>query len=587
MFLFFLYISCFASKEKDEIKDESIFNLSVGALRSPINPIPIDYLSIFGRNSSKLLNMQTFSQYLTGEIIYSTLFQINSDSSEQCKLAQTLTLDKKQKERLINIIDDHYQLFFKHPSIKIVSSNVNNGHHTSGIDIGFVNDGKHYISNSFKFTVRKNEGKIALIEVEVFHSDNSKCLEESSTNKISIEDNENINIYYSYQISAESASNDMSYTNKDEQVSPENHQLTIIYTIQNLPIIASIIISLILVYYVYKSVYKENKHADNDLDEYDGCEWKLIHADVCRSPTNPKRLSEFFGWGFQLLFAILLTIFIFSFGTDGSYKNFDELLSTFIKSYIFSSFIGGFFTGKMFKTIGSNNWKMVVLSSSFLLSIILLTPRIFMSIITPSQSSFNFNLLKILMPTGVNFIFYSIGCLIGLKVSGFELSQKINILPRQIPPHSKLFNTIPLSLLSSLFVSLIMLSNYYFLLDFCWTNKSSNSSTSLFYIIASIFSFAILSIDFGIIMVFTQLKKEDYKWWWTAFWSGGMNGVIFFFYSILYYFELFDAFYFKHFLYYSLINMPIFIIVSIVSGAVSLIGCFYFVQFIYNSLKME
>ena len=367
----------------------------------------------------------------------------------------------------------------------------------------------------------------------------------------------------------------------------EKYQLTAIYTLKNLPIFASTILTLLLVYYIYKSIYKENKHADNDLDEYDGCEWKLIHADVCRSPINPQKLSERFGWGVQLFLALILTIFTISFSSNNNYNTFDELLSTFIRCFLFSSIFGGFFSGKMFKTIGSKNWKMAVLSSSLFLSIILLMPRFLISIISPTQSTFTFSLLKVLIPISLNFILHSVGCLIGLKVNGFELSQKVNILPRQIPPHSKLFNTYPLATLSSLFISFIMLSNYYYLLEVCWTNKIANEPPSLFYILTSIISFIILSIDFGIIMVFTQLKKEDYKWWWTAFWTGGMSGVIFFFYSIIYYFELFSERHFIHFLSYTLINMTIFIIISIISGAMSFIGCFYFVQLIYNSLKME
>lgn len=588
MLIFFLGILCFSSSEKEN-NNESLFNLSIGSLRSLIDPIPIDYLSVFGANSAKALHTQTFSEYLIGETIYSTLFQINTESSEQCKIANSLSLTKQQKEKLINIIDSKYQLFFKHPYYQVVSSKTVNGQHLSGVDVGTIKNGKHYISNSFKFTIQKNEGKIAFIEAEVFHSsDNLKCLEESPANQIAIEDSQDLNIYYSYQFS-EYKEKDISSSSRNDQFSSESNQMTTVKSLKNLPIISSAIISIVLFLYIYKTVYKESKHADNDLDEYDGCEWKLIHADVCRSPKSPEKLSELFGWGIQLFVSILVVIFILAFESKSKdvFQNLNEILDLFIKFFILSSLIGGFFTGKMFKTIGSREWKTVVLKSSIILSIILLVPRLMISFFSPPQSTLNFNLMKLLIPVAVNFVLHSIGCLIGLRVSGFELSQKVNILPRQIPPHSALLNSGPLGILSGLFISIFMLTNYYLLLEYCWGDKALNEPLHLFDLLTSIISVIILSIDFGIIMVFTQLKKEDYKWWWTAFWAGGMNGVIFFFFSILDYFELFSTRHLSHFIFYSLVNMPVFIIISIISGAMSFIGCFFFVQFIYNSLKME
>jgi len=84
--------------------------------------------------------------------------------------------------------------------------------------------------------------------------------------------------------------------------------------------------------------------------------WKLIHSDVFRPPAYGYVLAPVIGSGTQLIFVSTGLISLSSFGIlNPSYRG--GLLSYAVGLFVFAGLFSGYFSARMYKTFGEQDWK--------------------------------------------------------------------------------------------------------------------------------------------------------------------------------------------------------------------------------------
>ena len=336
--------------------------------------------------------------------------------------------------------------------------------------------------------------------------------------------------------------------------------------------------------FVSKVVFRESKHSDNDLDEFEGCEWKLIHADVFRPPPRSGSLCFFFGWGVQLFLSVVTMLFLSIFSPKfADFGDVGGAVESFVKLFLVFAAVGAFFAGRMFKSIGSKQWKTFAFKYSSIL------PVLFGLLYSMAEFSANeklgINIIQFALVAFANFVLSFAGVLAGLKTAGFELSNKVNLLPRQVPPYSWVYDTPFLSLSTAFFTFIAMLSHFYSFLSVLW--RKMPACESPVFVLVSIVSMVVVSMNVAIFVVFIRLSKENYRWWWLSAFSGLATAIYYVILSIGFMFGYLESYNFSSKLCFLFLNLIIALGIGLINSSASFIASFYFVQYIYNSLKME
>merc|ERR1719446_667295 len=112
-----------------------------------------------------------------------------------------------------------------------------------------------------------------------------------------------------------------------------------------------------------------------DLAEYNSAEekeelleesgWKLVHADVLRSPPNATLLSVSVGTGMQLLGMTFISIICAMFGFL-SPANRGSMLTVTLLLFVFCGSVAGYSAAITYKSFKGSEWKAVTLLTAFL-----------------------------------------------------------------------------------------------------------------------------------------------------------------------------------------------------------------------------
>jgi transmembrane 9 superfamily protein 2/4 len=261
-------------------------------------------------------------------------------------------------------------------------------------------------------------------------------------------------------------------------------------------------------------------------------------------------------------------------------------LNAFLFGCVLAAPIGGFVTGRLFKTIGDGGWRGILLRlPSMSLKGIAVFVVLYFLIFRPRRAAIDLPLGSLLAYAALNFGLGVAGAVLGMKTQPLELAQKVNQLPRQIPPKSYLQATVVPRILAAIFVYAAPAANIHMLMLACWTSTRPYYNYSA--ILANLFALAAQATICGMVVTFWSLSNEDFRWWWTSYNSAGGAVVLFALYA-LYFLRV----------WWVELNWPAaFVFCAVVAvmgaifrcivGALAFLGSFAFVQLIYSSLKME
>jgi transmembrane 9 superfamily protein 2/4 len=453
-----------------------------------------------------------------------------------------------------------------------------------GFDIGYVKNGKHYLRSSihFRLGVQGDEIVIMLSKfgIAAAVSDaESECFLDFAR-PVAIEDA--VPITFQLSVSCEEVHRDlrqyMDELDKTPAIPPPTPPPD--RRAVRIAAIGIVLAPLTIAWVLYRTAWR--KRPVSEFDEFDGCEWKLIQGDVGRPPEDALALSLRIGWGVQFLVAVCVMLVV---GRSDSVWTTGRFIDKFIAGFVCGAPVGGFFTGSLFKMIGDGNWRTILMRIPALSILVWGTFWMLYGVVVRPETS------TIQLPTHffrsfvLNFLLDLVGAIAGIRARTLTLWQKVNKIPRQIPPQSYVASTVVPTLLSAVFVFATAAVHIHLVMVTALAGVPNTLNITAIFLGAVTFLFQ--SIVAGIVVTWWRLANEDFRWWWAAYRAPGAAALAFAVYCV--YFlrawcrppDLASA------ALVFCIMAAGFIAVRFAGGAAGFLGAFGFVRVIYNTLKVE
>lgn len=317
--------------------------------------------------------------------------------------------------------------------------------------------------------------------------------------------------------------------------------------------------------------------------------WKLVVGDVFREPNCPKLLCVMVGDGVQIAGMAVVTIIFAALGFMSPASR-GMLLTGMIVLYLFLGIVAGYVGVRLWITMKgtSEGWRAVSWSvSCFFPGIVFVILTVLNFILWSSKSSGA-------IPISLYFILLSLwfcisvpltllGGFLGTRAEPIQYPARTNQIPREIParkyPSWLLVlgaGTLPFG---TLFIEL------FFILSSIWLGRFYYVFGFLLVVLVLL---VIVCAEVSVVLTYMHLCVEDWQWWWKAFFASGSVSLYVFLYSINY--LVFDLQSLSGpvsailYLGYSLI-MAIAIMLS--TGTIGFLMSFYFVHYLFSSVKID
>ena len=134
---------------------------------------------------------------------------------------------------------------------------------------------------------------------------------------------------------------------------------------------------MIIIRTLRRDIAKYNQ--DDSLEEaMEETGWKLVHGDVFRPPQRAKLLCALVGSGVQIFLMALITIFFATLGML-SPSSRGSLMTAAITLYNFMGVLGGYFSGRLYKTMKGKMWKSTALWTGVLYPLVVSSVVVFLN----------------------------------------------------------------------------------------------------------------------------------------------------------------------------------------------------------------
>jgi transmembrane 9 superfamily member 2/4 len=302
----------------------------------------------------------------------------------------------------------------------------------------------------------------------------------------------------------------------------------------------------VLVRALRKDIARYNRLDQINLDDLSGTSaledgvqedsgWKLVHGDVFRSPKHPLMLSIFLGNGAQLF---VMTGFTICFALLGflSPSNRGSLGTLMVLLYTLLSFVGGYVSARMYKSMGGEKWKMNIGLTPLLVPGIVFTTFFFLNLFLWANRSagavpFTTMIVIILIWFVISIPLSFTGSWLGFRAQAIDAPVRTNQIPRQIPPSTTYLKPIPSMLLVGILPFGAIFVELYFIMSSIWFSK-------IYYMFGFLFlCYGLMIITCAavtILLVYFLLCAENYNWQWRAFLAAGMSAGYIFVNALIY-----------------------------------------------------
>ncbi|KAF7146805.1 hypothetical protein RHSIM_Rhsim04G0031900 [Rhododendron simsii] len=317
--------------------------------------------------------------------------------------------------------------------------------------------------------------------------------------------------------------------------------------------------------------------------------WKLVVGDVFREPNHPKLLCVMIGDGVQITGMAVVTIVFAAFGFMSPASR-GMLLTGMIILYLFLGTGAGYVGVRLWRTIKgtSEGWRSVSWSiACFFPGIVFVILTALNFILWGSNSTgaipISLYFILILLWFCISVPLTLLGGLLGARAEPIQYPVRTNQIPREIParkyPSWLLVlgaGTLPFG---TLFIEL------FFILSSIWLGRFYYVFGFLLVVLLLL---VIVCAEVSVVLTYMHLCVEDWQWWWKAFYASGSVALYVFLYSINY--LVFDLQSLSGpvsatlYLGYSLI-MAIAIMLS--TGTIGFLTSFYFVHYLFSSVKID
>ncbi|MCJ1443346.1 MAG: hypothetical protein MMC23_003844 [Stictis urceolatum] len=276
---------------------------------------------------------------------------------------------------------------------------------------------------------------------------------------------------------------------------------------------------------------------EESLDDISG--WKLLHADVFRTPANAGLLAPLVGFGCQLVFMVTGLLILSCLGVlNPSFRG--GFVSVGMGLFVFAGMFSGYFSGRVYKTFNGKNWqKNTLMTATFFPGIIFLAMFILNLFVWAQASStampfgtlLGLAALWLLIQTPLVFA----GSWVGFRSRPWEHPTKTSGIPRQIPANSWYSKSIYTILGAGLVPFAVIFIELLFVFRSLWQDKSGYYYVFGFLSVVSLV-LIVTVVEVTIVATYIQLCAENYHWWWQSFFIGGSSAIWIFLYCTWFYF---------------------------------------------------
>jgi len=347
-------------------------------------------------------------------------------------------------------------------------------------------------------------------------------------------------------------------------------------------------IGMILMRTLHRDISRYNQLIDSGEDVQEEFGWKLLHGDVFRSPRAGMLLSVCIGIGAQIIVMVSITLGFACLGFL-SPANRGALMTCVLVLFVCLSAVGGYFSARLYKTLGGERWKTNVMLTAFLFPGLIFGTFFILNLALwakASSAAIPFATLVALLALwfGISVPLTFLGAYLGFKKPPIELPVRTNQIPRQIPEQSVYTKPLPCILMGGVLPFGCIFIQLFFILNSIWSHQ-------IYYMFGFLFVvYVILLItcsETTILLCYFHLCAEDYNWWWRSFLTSGFTGVYLFCYSIHYFVtKLQIVGHTSTFLYFGYTGIMV-ILFSLLTGTIGFLACFYFVYKIYGAVKVD
>lgn len=319
--------------------------------------------------------------------------------------------------------------------------------------------------------------------------------------------------------------------------------------------------------------------------------WKLLNADVFRTPKFGGLLAPMVGSGMQLLVMAVGLILLSAFGVlNPSFRG--GFISVGIGLFIFAGLFSGYFSARVFKSFDGKDYRRNALVTALLFPGLSFSVVFVLNLFVWAQASstaipFGSLVAILVLWLCVQVPLVYAGSYYGfLKAPVWEHPTKTGSVPRQIPSQVWYLKSLQSILLAGLIPFAVIFIELLYVFQSLWQDKSGYYYVFGFLSICSLLLLITIA-EVTIVSVYIQLCNENYHWWWQSFLVGGGSSLWIFAYCVWYYiFKLHIQGWVSGMLFFAYSGVAC-CMYGLLTGTVGFLSAYAFVRRIYGAIKAD
>jgi transmembrane 9 superfamily protein 2/4 len=264
--------------------------------------------------------------------------------------------------------------------------------------------------------------------------------------------------------------------------------------------------------------------------------WKLVHADVFRTPRYPRVLAIAMGNGLQFMLVASATL-VFALLGFLSPANRGGLITSLLITFAIFSMASGYVTARVLKTMDKKEWKVIFGSAMMfpgsLFATFLLIDLVNWHLGASDAVPFKNIALLVLLWFGSCIPLNILGAAYGFHQEGLAHPCAVGRLPREIPVQRWWLSAPALYIIPATFPFCAIFLELRFIFDSLWLGSVYYAFT---FLTISFFVWVVTVMLTTVIMVYYLLAYGDYRWQWHSFFVGGGMGFHVMLYSVYFFF---------------------------------------------------
>jgi len=317
--------------------------------------------------------------------------------------------------------------------------------------------------------------------------------------------------------------------------------------------------------------------------------WKLVHGDIFRSPPMAQLLSVYVATGMQLLLMSILTLILAALGFF-SPAHRGSLLGGTVVFFLLSGAASGFVAARFSKLFAEENKIKVTFLTAFVFPGACAAIFFALNLLIWTHQSSGAVPIGTLLAVMVMWFCISVpltflGAYLGYRQPVMEVPCRTNQIPREVPPQAWYLSEVPAMLIGGLLPFGAVFVELFFILSSIWQHRFYYMFGFLMVVFLV---FLLTCAEICVVLCYLQICSEDYRWWWRSFLTGASSGLYLLAYGGYHYLarthHAIDVI--SSVIYFGYLAIVCYS-VSVCTGAVGFLACYFFVRFIYASVKID